>query len=179
MAYSTIKQRVGECTCCGKSGPLTKRLCQSCYWTGVRLKSANKETVKSDWGKADHDLDDMISLADAAFSKYIRYKAANDEGYYNCFICGVPVVPEEGDNMHFIKRSVLYLRYDTRNCKAGCKNCNQLKGGNYLMYVKRLEEEAPGITEILMEESRILYKPTKEELRAITTDYNNRLKKLK
>lgn len=177
MGYSTIRQKSGECECCGKRAPLIKKQCSNCYWLNIRLKSANKQNDREE-RVMDDDLSDLISQADTVFSRYVRIKAANGKDSYECFICQVPTKVTEGQNMHFVKRGNLFLRFDERNCTAGCKNCNEFKGGNYLMYVKKLEERSPGITQILMEESHLVYKPTREEIKNIIFDYTRKLKLL-
>lgn len=182
MAYnSTIRTKFGECPLCnnGKEVALTKGLCQSHYWLGVRLKSANKQNER-DTHKIiqEEELSDLIMDADAVFSRYIRLRDANSKGYLNCYICQSPVKWQQAQCMHFVKRGNLFLRWDERNCKTGDKNCNEYKGGNYLLYVKRLEAESPGITSILMEESRLVYKPTRTEIKNIITEYTIKLKQL-
>lgn len=180
MRNSTIRQKTGNCEICGKYGPLTKKQCQSCYWLGVRMKSVDRQNERE---AADviheDDLSDLISQADAVFSRYIRLKEANKDGVICCYICQSPVKWQQAQCMHFVKRGNLFLRWDERNCKAGDKSCNEYKGGNYLLYAKRLEQDSPGITEILMEESRIVYKPTRDEIRGIIADYSRKLKLLK
>jgi len=173
---SAIKQKKSNCKKCGMFGPVISNLCKVCYWTGVKVKSFNKpdanDTIEED------GIPELIGKADYIFSKYIRLKAANGKTEYKCFICGKETSFSKGQNMHFIKRENLYLRYDERNCKAGCKSCNEFKGGNYLMYINKLEKEQPGITEILMQESRIVYKPTRSEMQLIIKGYTNKLKEI-
>lgn len=177
MRNSTIKQRTGVCPLCSGNNkvPLIKGLCNNHYWLGVRMKSVEKQNNK-DYADVEDGLSDLIDQADAVFSRYIRLKAANKDGILYCYICDSPVKHQQAQCMHFVKRGNLFLRWDERNCRAGDKACNEYKGGNYLLYAKRLEQEHPGITEILMEESRLVYKPTRDEIRGVINDYSKRLK---
>lgn len=176
--YSTIRPKIGTCALCtdDKKKPLTKGLCQQHYWESVRMRSAQRlqarEIISED------GLPELIEEADAVFSRYVRLAAADERGLVHCYICGTPVRWQDAQAMHFISRSCMFLRWDLRNVKAGDKGCNEIKGGNLILFAKRLNEDQPGITEILMEESRIVYKPTREEVKAIVNEYSLKIKNL-
>jgi hypothetical protein len=179
MYNSTIRQKMGQCELCPESKgrqPLTGKLCHMHYWQSVKMKSVQKQLDRET--ETEEDFPDLVAQADRVFSTYVRMKAANKTGILTCFICNSPVRWQDGQAMHFVKRGNLFLRWDERNVKAGDKACNEYKGGNYLMYVKQLEKDRPGITDILMEESRLAYKPTRDEIRSIITDYTQRIKLL-
>lgn len=180
MPYnSTIRQKMGSCPLCSsdRKQPLTKGLCQNHYWQGVRMKSIDKLAAK-DETSLEPDLQDLVNTADAIFSKYIRLKAADENGIINCFICGMPYTIAESDAMHYVRRGNMFLRYDERNVKAGCKGCNQHKGGNYIEYTRQLEKLSPGITEYLLTEGNLVYKYSHDELKAMIADYSKRIKQL-
>lgn len=83
---------------------------------------------------------DLIKELDEKFSYYIRLSAANHQGYIVCY-CGVSVRWQDSDASHYISRSHLSLRYDTRNVHPSCRECNRAMGGNlqpYARYLKRL-----------------------------------------
>lgn len=176
--YSSIRPKVGICALCtdDKKKPLTKGLCQQHYWESIRMKSAQKLQEKE---VIDEDgLPELIEEADAIFSRYVRLAAADENGIVSCYICGDKVRWQDAQAMHFISRSCLYLRWDVRNVKAGEKSCNEFKGGNLIRFAKALNKEMPGLTDILMEESRIVYKPTREEVRRIILEYSGKVKDL-
>lgn len=175
---STIRQKVGKCSVCPKVGPLTSKMCHTCYWQSVKIKSVNKSGDKDDRFD-DEDVATLKSDLDTIFSQYIRLKVADKNGQVSCFICGVKMRWQEAHNNHFIKRSHSFMRYDERNCKCGCPTCNVIKGGNYLLYAKKLEEESPGITEILFEESAIVFKFTRHELKELISEYTEKVRLLK
>jgi hypothetical protein len=179
MYNSTIRQKMGFCELCPESKgkqPLTKGLCQTHYWNGIKMKSVQKQLDRET--EVEDDFPDLVAEADRVFSTYLRMKAANKTGIVCCFICDTPVRWQDSQVMHYVKRGNLFLRWDERNCKVGDNFCNVVKGGNYIQYTKRLETERPGITDILMDESRLVFKPSREEIKAIITDYTQRIKLL-
>jgi len=152
-------------------------MCQNCYWVSVRLKSAEKFSDKII--EAD-DLSALIEDADAIFSKWLRMNDTDKNGNISCFICEAVICWQDAQCMHYIKRSAsLFLRHDPRNCKSGCDTCNCKKGGNYIEYAKKLEAASPGITEILYREGNLPFHPSREEIRAIISDYTNKVASLK
>jgi hypothetical protein len=68
------------------------------------------------------------------------------------------------------------LRWDSRNARTQCVECNCNKHGNIDEYTKRLDEEHPGLPEQLREESREVNKYGREELKQILIDYRAKLK---
>jgi hypothetical protein len=77
---------------------------------------------------------------------------------------------------HFISRSNMYLRWDLRNLRPQCKNCNQYKSGNLDKFAENLELEMPGIVSSLMEDSKIVQKWTKDELKQMLIDIYAKIK---
>lgn len=174
--YSTIRQKVGECEVCGKRGPLTKKLCQNCYWNGIKLKSVNKMAAKD--APIEDDLQDLIADADAVYSKWLRMSAADKDGTVSCFTCLLNMRWQNSQCGHYVKRGNLFLRWDPRNTRVQCEGCNIHKGGNYSKFTANLEAEHPGLPQILMEEGHLVYKPTREEIRGIISEYTAKTKLL-
>lgn len=121
----------------------------------------------------------MIEDADRIFSQFIRLKYAGERGNTPCYTCGFVkhwTLQEAG---HYIKRGHLYLRWDERNVKVQCFDCNQVLYGNMAEYTQRLEKECKGITDILKSDMRIVHKPTREEIRQVIAEYTPKVKALK
>jgi hypothetical protein len=171
---STIRQKVGQCSVCGKSGPLTKKMCHNHYWQSIKMKSVNKAADREDRFD-DEDVATLKNDLDTIFSQYLRLSMADKNGQVSCYICGIRLKWQDAQNNHYIKRGNSFLRYDTRNCKVGCKTCNEIKGGNLAMFGRKLEQENPGITEILLEEGNLVYKFTRHELKQMIADYSDKL----
>jgi hypothetical protein len=120
----------------------------------------------------------LVADLDAVFSKYIRHKYANKDGMVKCYTCDAVEPIGLIENGHYIPRGHMYLRWDERNCRAQCNICNCMKHGNIPAYTKALESEFPGITDILMGESRTVYKWAREELKSLIGEYSLKLKQL-
>lgn len=160
-----------------KPQPLINKLCQNHYWASVRLKSAQKADERDI--KKEPDLQDLIDRADEIVSKYVRLSNSVD-GYCTCFTCGAVERWQDMHCGHFIPRSNLFMRFDVvRNLRVQDYNCNVKKRGNIPMFARKLNEEKPGLADLLIEESSIVYKPTREEIKAIIYEFTAKVKKLK
>lgn len=174
---STIITKKKPCKSCGRVDYLfSKGRCAQCAKVEDFAKRQEKETEKM---IVEEDLSGLIADADAIFSQYIRLKYANKYGEVGCFTCYERKHWTLMQNGHYVKRGHLYLRWDERNCRPQCPPCNELKSGNMAEYTTRLENQTPGITEILIEESRLVHKPSREEIRSIIAEYAPRVKELK
>lgn len=166
---STIGIKEKACVRCGLVRPIfSKKRCQQCATIEDTQKRMEKETEKI---IVEDDLSDLIEDADTVFSQYIRLKYADKCGKVKCYTCGNVKHWSMMQNGHYIKRSHLYLRWDERNCRPQDADCNEFKHGNIPVFTKKLELEYPGITEILNEEMRIVYKPTREEIKQKVAQY--------
>lgn len=175
---STIRVKTGYCQLCddGKRKPLSKGLCQTHYDQQSKIRSMQRVQVRG--LPVEDGLSELIEDADAVFSRYVRLSASDDLGVLSCYICGTPSHYKEAQAMHFIPRGNLYLRYDPRNVRAGCGMCNEVKGGNLVQFAKRLNEEQPGLAEILMEETEIVNYVGREEIRQVISEYSRKAKEL-
>ena len=76
---------------------------------------------------------------DKEFSIYIRRRDSDSFSELgNCITCGKSVHWKMADNGHFITRACLPIRWDEKNCALQCKSCNGFRGGEPLLYRKRL-----------------------------------------
>lgn len=138
----------------------------------ARLEKITEKVIKED------DLSDLIADADAIFSKFIRLKYADKNGMVACYTCGTIKHWTLMQNGHYQKRGNLFLRHDERNCRPQDSYCNENLSGNMPEYTKRLEAENPGITDILKQESVLVHKPTRDEIRQIISEYTPKVKEL-
>jgi hypothetical protein len=113
--------------------------------------------VKPSKPKKKKSVSQLKKEADAVFSRYIRYSAADHAGNARCVTCGVVKHWKELQNGHYERRSVNSLRYDERNCHPQCPGCNIFKGGNYPRYAQfMLQTYGPTILEELEAEAKNL-----------------------
>lgn len=74
----------------------------------------------------------------------VRKTYIKEDGTWDCFTCGKHIdIPAKAQTGHFIPSSTCgaYLRYDLRNLRVQCYNCNINGGGQGAMYYKNLVEE--------------------------------------
>lgn len=174
---STIRVKKKECKRCGLPKYIfSKGRCKECSIIESTLARMEDETEKE---IQEDGLSDLIKQADEVFSRWIRLSNANKDGNAICFTCDVTKHWTFLQNGHYIKRGNLFLRFDPRNCRVQCEGCNVYKSGNYAEFTKRLEEQKPGITEYLLEESRMVYKFSRQELKELINEYTKKLKLLK
>jgi ribosomal protein L37E len=175
---STIIPKKKICRSCGKPCyHFSKGRCQPCATredSMKRIEKYNEEVI------GEKGLQELIEEADSVFSQWVRLSAADANGIIRCFICGKKVHWKKAENMHYVKRGVsLFLRFDPRNNKAGCHECNVIKDGNYIEYAKKLDAENPGITDILYEESNLRSDITRADIKQLIAEYSLKVKELK
>lgn len=167
----SIARKKKICSVCGNQEYLfSGGKCKRC-WEITRSKPINSVN--------EQDLSGLIDDADAIFSKYIRMSAADDDGGATCFTCDAWARWQAMQAGHFVSRGCYLLRWDIRNVKVQCHNCNVGKRGNLGEFAKRLEMQNKGLSTILMDEARIIYNPSRDEIRAIIVEYSNKFKCLK
>lgn len=172
---STIGIKSKACKSCGKVAPVfSKGRCAQCSKVEDTQKRMEAETDKV---IQEEDLSGLIEDADIIFSRFIRLKYANERGLTKCYTCGVEKHWTFMQNGHFVNRAHLRLRWDERNCKPQCPECNEIKKGNIGVYRERLERDGES-PEILFDEMRLVHKPTREEIRQIVAEYTPKVKQL-
>lgn len=143
------------------------------------LKESKKKSIAK---KPTEDFDSerifLIEDLDYVVSQYIRMKNADSDGITGCYTCSWHGHWKESDCGHYISRSKMLLRWDERNLRPQCKNCNQHLYGNIDIFTERLEKENPGITSELLEESRGVYKWTRQEMKELLIYLRSKVKML-
>lgn len=175
---STIAIKEKACSSCGRVGPIfSKGRCKQCSTVEGTQKRMEAETNKM---ISSEDLSGLIEDADAIVSLYVRLKAADELGNCQCYTCPKIAPYQELQCGHYIRRGNLLLRWDVdRNLRPQCSYCNCNKHGNLAKFAQNLERDQPGLPDILMEESVIVYKPSREEIRQIIAQYAPLVKSLK
>lgn len=172
---STIRIKKKNCSRCGKSEYIFSRgRCRSCSIIEDTL-AREEADVESEEG-----FPELIKELDDLVSKYLRLKNADENGLVQCYTCPEKLPIAKMQAGHYIPRGNMLLRFDLeRNLRCQCKNCNEYKRGNLAIYGQKLEQELPGVTELLYNESLLSYKYTRDELRQMINDYSKRIKLLK
>jgi hypothetical protein len=187
------KHKTGNCSQCGdKDVPCVKvgkeLFClYNCHRNNKAKQQIGRASERNKVRALPHVSDNQKELAenrnnlieelDIVTSRIVRIMASDNKGYLNCYICGTKVHFTMADNMHFISRSHMGLRFDIRfNLRAGCKNCNQYLSGNLIKYAEQLEKEQVGLVEQLKERGREVEKIGTDELKQLLIERRARLK---
>lgn len=160
---STIKIKKKICKRCGELKYIFSRgRCSDC----ARIEDHQPIDEHSD-----NEFPELIKECDDLFSKYIRLKYADADGIVKCFTCEIKKHWTLIQNGHYISRGNIFLRFDERNCRPQEEFCNCTKHGNIPEFTRRLEEEHPGITEILNQEAFTVYKYSRDELQKLKAEF--------
>lgn len=73
---------------------------------------------------SDKDIRGLMKKADEVFSRYIRERAVQSDGWCYCAICGKHGLTRNMQNGHYISRSHMATRYMEENCMPSCAKCN-------------------------------------------------------
>lgn len=175
MRNSTIAIKKKNCRSCGRMDYIFSRgRCKNCS----RIEDAHK---KEEIKVKQEGLSDLIEDLDTLVSKWVRYSSDRDDaGLVKCYTCNDYWEPSKLDAGHYITRACMQLRFDvSRNIRPQCPTCNRSKYGTADAFADNLELEMPGVTDILLEESRIIYRFSRDELRGLIAEFTHKVKKLK
>lgn len=172
---SSIRVKEKICVSCGKPCFwFSKKRCQQCARTEDAMAKYEREVME------EQGMPELISDLDALVSRFVRFSALGKDGLIQCYTCSFKGAYGDMDAGHYISRSCMYLRFDhARNIRCQCRECNRSKYGMASVFGKRLEEELPNVTEILLEESRIIHHWSRSELKQMIADFSNKINSLK
>lgn len=136
-----------------------------------RRKPLRRKTPVSKTGKT--SLSHLISQADSAFSQFIRLFYANDDGTVTCYTCDTVLPIREMTCGHYITRGCYFLRWNRRNARPQCIDCNKYKDGNLKVFKQRLNAEKPGTTRYLEFAARRAFSLTKNFVANIINKFRN------
>lgn len=185
--YTIPKSKFGDCYECGAENTQCVKhgknlFCINCRNNQKReemlKRMENKETKRAS-GRLDNrfvDRQSIIDDLDFVFSRYIRLKEASPDGHNNCYTCDKREHWSSLQAGHFVKRGESFLRWDTRNVRPQCVECNCERHGNIEKYAELLNSEFPGLADTLREEGREVYKYTRDELKELLISYRAKLK---
>lgn len=185
--------KIGDCSIegCGLTDTECRKVGKSliCAWHYTDAKK--KEQVKKAYARQSvrslvkyerqegilDSVQELILDLDRVVSRYLRLREMDKERKCQCFTCSTRRDWQKVHAGHFIPRSNLYYRWDlTYNLRVQCPNCNVNLRGNYKEYEKRLEAERKGIVQWMQETAREVYSPTRDELKMLLFDYQQKLK---
>lgn len=83
-------------------------------------------------------LSTLIKKLDAVFSKYIRLRNADGNGFVTCFTCGAVHHWTKAQCGHHMKRQYMNTRFDEMNCQVQDFKCNYLEQGADVQFRENL-----------------------------------------
>lgn len=102
--------------------------------TKIKIRATRAKSTKP------QKMSTMLKNADDAFSKYIRAKYADANGYIKCFTCPTIRPIAEMDCGHFVSRQHKSTRWMEENAHPQCWACNRFNEGRKDVYSVRLVE---------------------------------------
>ncbi len=114
-----------------------------------------------------------IAKLDEVFSKWIRQRDSDENGYAKCISCGEYDHWTDMDCGHYIDRKHMSTRFDEENCNAQCRVCNRLQDGNLEGYLKAI---GTSLAEDLVRRKYQVQKYNTIDLRALIDKYKKQLK---
>lgn len=120
----------------------------------------------------------LVDEAAVLLQLLVRLKAADDNGYVSCVVCGVRKHYKDGmQGGHFISRGKLSTKLMIENVHPECQACNMPGGGHeagWTLYMMEMYGKE------FIEELKILSKQTKkyyrDEVEEIKADYRRQIK---
>lgn len=191
MSGLIAQTKYGDCsTCPARNTNVVKRgkdlFCLSCARNAdVKKQSAKQRTKLAVRGlvtyqKAEGIIDNQQELIidlDRVVSRYIRLAAMGKDHRVQCFTCSTKRIWSVMQCGHFIPRANLVFRFDwVYNLRPQCPNCNVNLRGNLEVFEANLNKERPAIVEWMKEEARQVYSPTRNELKEMLFDLQQKLK---
>lgn len=86
----------------------------------------------------------------AIFSKFIRLKYSDDQGFCTCYTCGRIGFWSAMDCGHGVPRQYLATKFDERNNRPQCGPCNGFEGGRREVFKEKMDKEhGPGTWDLM------------------------------
>jgi hypothetical protein len=143
----------------------------------ANLKNKVRQLGSKQRNDATYDeLQDLKIDLDRVVSRYVRLRDIDSQERATCFTCDKKVHYLRLDCGHFVPRVHISTRWLIQNLKPQCKMCNIELRGNLKIYAERLELENKGILEYLQQQARVVAHPTREELKHLLFDYQQKLR---
>lgn len=115
--------------------------------------------------------------ADSVFSTFVRLRDSNKQWVVTCPLCWSKLPRKQAQNMHFIKRSCWFYRYDESNCHAWCYRCNVVLSWNYIEYTRWMQRNyGIDFVDKMISESKKLHKErSKSDYQKIIDTYTEQI----
>lgn len=114
------------------------------------------------------------------FSKFIRLRDSDENGYITCITCDRPLFWKQSQAGHFIpQHNNPNTIFNEQNVHAQCPQCNIYLHGNQYLYSKKIDSiYGIGTSEEIYLLSKVDKKFTSEEYQELTKEYNEKVNKI-
>ena len=120
----------------------------------------------------------IVKELDAAFSRFIRLKAVNLDGFVECYTCGRSYEVKKIQNGHFMSRARYATRWHEDNCRPQCYGCNVMQQGRQYDFGLNLDREREGLADEMHQLSLTTVKFATWELEEKLAYYREKVKEL-
>jgi len=103
--------------------------------------------------KRKRTLKTLKRLTDEQFSKYIRYKDADANGYSTCITCNKALHVTKLQCGHFASRKYAVTRWEPDNVAPQCVACNIFAQGEQWIFGQAIDRNKPGRAAELMQQA--------------------------
>lgn len=115
----------------------------------------------------------------AIFSRYIRLRAADENGLAKCFTCEIWSPWEYLQGGHFIPGRGNRVLYDERQVHPQCSHCNTTLHGNWTVYlVKMTDLHGPNVVSEMILTAKVTLQMKAYEHQGIYEKYSKKFKLL-
>jgi len=105
--------------------------------------------------------------------QFVRMRYGTKDGLYSCYTCDRAILtPSMAHTSHFIPSGACgaYLRFDERNLRITCYNCNIHLGGNGAEFYRRM------VKEVGQKEVDQIFRDKQKVVKADSTFYLDKIK---
>ena len=113
------------------------------------------------------------------FSKFIRLRDSDDNGYCSCISCGKTEPWKYQEAGHYTSRTNAMLKFDEINVNSQCVMCNRYKNGNPEGYKKGLIVKYGEDVLRVLEIRKGFYRLSHSEIDEKINYYKKRVKEMK
>lgn len=92
-------------------------------------------------GQGLYSVPKLVDLLDRAFSELVRLRHANPRGIVQCYTCSALHHWKQLEAGHYVDRDRKATRWDKRNVKPQCPDCNRFADGRREVFARHIDRE--------------------------------------
>ena len=145
----------------------------------VKIRQAKEKIKKAKVNKRE-SISMLTKKLDKIFSEYIRRKYSDKDWMITCISCDKKLPWKESHNCHWIGRGNKQYRFDEDNCRPWCAGCNTFNQEFHqrIFTIRQIERLGKDIVDIMIDNTKYIYKLGKTELKELIEEYKIKLNNL-